>query len=189
MHLLLRSRSVGVRGGHAEHTRVRGRVDDLIRFLPLVHVAGRSHDEGPAAHGVDGCLQLGVAIGGGLRDDDDLRAVVGGPLDTTAHLRHEGLFAFLLRAVFLKAGLDTHREDLRLGGDADEARSHLLGQLLRGDCTCDGGAVFADVNAPVGVFTAQVDAGEYHGAVRALEVLVAGSYARVDDRDRHAAAS
>ena len=49
--------------------------------------------------------------------------------------------------------------------------------------------MFSDVNAPVGVFTAQVDAGEYHGTVRPLEVLVAGSYARVDDRDRHAAAS
>ena len=64
-----------------------------------------------------------------------------------------------------------------------------LGQLLRGDRTGDGGAVFADVDAPVGVFTAQVDAWEYHGAVRPLEVLVAGGYARVDDRDRHAAAS
>ena len=49
--------------------------------------------------------------------------------------------------------------------------------------------MFADVDAPVGVFTAQVDAWEYHGAVRPLEVLVAGGYARVDDRDRHAAAS
>ena len=49
--------------------------------------------------------------------------------------------------------------------------------------------MFADVDAPVGVFTAQVDAGEHHGAVRPLEVLVAGRYARVDDRDRHATAS
>jgi hypothetical protein len=49
--------------------------------------------------------------------------------------------------------------------------------------------MFSDVDAPIGVFTAQVDAGKYHGTVRPLEVLVAGSYARVDDRDRHAAAS
>ena len=115
--------------------------------------------------------------------------MVGGPLDPAAHLRHEGLFPFLLGAVFLKTGLDAHREDLRLGGDADEARSHLLGQFLCGDRTGDGGAMFANIDAPVGVFTAQVDAGEHHGAVRPLEVLVAGRYARVDDRDRHATAS
>ena len=115
--------------------------------------------------------------------------MVGSPLDPAAHLRHEGIFAFLLRLVFLKTGLDAHRENLRLGGDADEARSHLLGQFLRGDRACDGGAVFADVDAPVGVFTAQVDAGEHHGPVRALEVLVAGCHARVDDRDSHTTAS
>ena len=177
VHLLVRSRSVGVRGGHAQHARVGGRVDDLIRFLALVHVAGRSHDEGPAAHGVNGCLQLRVPLGSRLCDDDDLRALVGGPLNTAAHLRHEGLFAFLVRAIVLKPGVNAHWEDLRLGGDADEARSHVLGQLLRGDRTSDGGAVFADVDAPIGVFTAQVDAGEHHGAVRSLEVLVASSYA------------
>ena len=91
--------------------------------------------------------------------------------------------------MLIEAEVDAHREDLRLGGDADEAGSHVLGQFLRGDRTGDGGAVFADVDAPVGVFTGQVDAGEHHGAVRPLEVLVAGGYARVDDRDRHATAS
>ena len=64
VHLLLRSRTIGVRGGHPQHTRVRGRVDDVIRFLALVHVAGGSHDEGTATHCVNRGLQLGVAIGG-----------------------------------------------------------------------------------------------------------------------------
>ena len=115
--------------------------------------------------------------------------MVGGPLDPAAHLRHEGLFAFLVRAIVLKPAVNAHREDLRLGGDTDEARSHLLGQLLRRDRTGDGRAVFADVDAPVGVFTAQVDAGQHDGPVRALKVLIAGGDARVDDRDRHATAS
>ena len=49
--------------------------------------------------------------------------------------------------------------------------------------------MFADVDAPVGVFTAQVDAGQHDGPVRALKVLIACGDARVDDRDRDATAS
>ena len=93
----------------------------MIRLLTLVHVAGRGHDEGTPAHGLNGGFQLRVTLGGGLCDDDDLRALVGRPLDPATHLRHEGLFAFLVRAVVLNPAIDAHREDLRLRGDANKA--------------------------------------------------------------------
>ena len=90
--------------------------------MALIHVAGRGHDEGTAAHGLDRRFEVRVALGRRLGDDDDLRAMVGSPLDASADLGHEGLFAFLRRRTLLEASVHADGKNRRLGGDADEAR-------------------------------------------------------------------
>ena len=122
MHLLVRRETVGIRGRHREDTLVGGRVDDLVILLILVGVAGRRDNERAPAHCRNRGLQVRVRVLGGLGDDDDLRTVVGGPSDRAGHARHEGLLPRLVSVSLLEAGFDTHRQDLCLGGDTNEAR-------------------------------------------------------------------
>ena len=92
----------------------------------------------------------------------------------------------LVGVSLLEASLDAHREDLRFRSNTNEARPLRRGKLAGSDRTGDRRAVFANVDATVGAFTAQVDTGQDHGGIPRVEVFIARGNARVDDRNRHA---
>ncbi len=176
-----------VDGGDGDDARVGGRVGDAVTLLTAV--AGGGHDDHTLLQGVlDGLVLGGFGVRGGRvvaeGEVDDIGAVVGGPADAVG----QGVAA---GAAGLGAGgvavLEDHAdgEDLRLGGDAEDAVVVARAVSVAGDDPGHGGAVPGPgAVAGFGAEADQVLAGEDV----ADQVRVAGLDAGVQDGDGDALA-
>lgn len=179
--------AVAVDGRHGDHPGVGRGVRDVVALLAAV--SGRRDDDGALGQGV---LHGGVLARHGVRglavvaerEVDDVGALVGGPADALGEGRAMRLAGLIPRLVGAFED-DADGEDLRLGGDAEDALLAARTVAVGGDDAGYRGAV-----AGPGTFAAPGPQADEVPARqdRAREVGMAVVDAGVQDRDGDALA-
>lgn len=148
--------------GDGEDVGDRGRVARDGVFAVLlddlgVGVARRCDDQGAGrGGGCDGGVEAGVRGRLGLRDDDDLGALRGGPFDALGGLARVEAGGPLL-GVLVEGVVDANGQQGDARGDAFECG--LFGEQTRGDDAGDLSSVTVGVGAPVAAVD-EVEAGQ-----------------------------